>query len=198
MQKNKDSKILKHFTPNSVGVVSYSKRGATPYRTRSFAKGTSAGFTLFFAVLTASLLLSIGVSMLNISLKELDLSASGRESQFAFYAADTGLECALYWDRVERSFATSTDSSVPSSGIICNGQDITQSDAWNNSNIDNNSATTVFSLLIDQNDPQKGCAVVEVTKEQNGNQVETVLESRGRNNCGTAGDKFERGIMANY
>ncbi|HXK40184.1 MAG TPA: LamG domain-containing protein [Candidatus Paceibacterota bacterium] len=56
------------------------------------------GFTLFYAVLTASLLLAIGIAIFNITYKELILSSGARESSNAFYAADTGLECALYWD----------------------------------------------------------------------------------------------------
>jgi hypothetical protein len=56
------------------------------------------GFTLMLAVLVASLLMSLGLSMFNIAQKEIILSTVGRDSQFAFYAADTGSECALYWD----------------------------------------------------------------------------------------------------
>jgi hypothetical protein len=57
-----------------------------------------AGFTLFVALIVSSLLLSIGLSLSNIILKQLIFSGSGRESQIAFYAADSGAECALYWD----------------------------------------------------------------------------------------------------
>ncbi len=56
------------------------------------------GFTLFVALIVSSLLLSIGLSLSNIILKQLIFSGSGRESQIAFYAADSGAECALYWD----------------------------------------------------------------------------------------------------
>jgi hypothetical protein len=58
----------------------------------------SDGLALFFAVLTASLVLTIGLALFNITLKEFVLSSQIRDSQFAFYAADSGLECALYWD----------------------------------------------------------------------------------------------------
>ncbi len=57
-----------------------------------------SGFTLFVALIVSSLLLSIGLSLSNIILKQLIFSGSGRESQIAFYAADSGAECALYWD----------------------------------------------------------------------------------------------------
>ena len=49
------------------------------------------GFVLPFAVLISGILLSIGLAVFNIIMKEVLLSSSGRESQFAFYAADTGL-----------------------------------------------------------------------------------------------------------
>lgn len=56
------------------------------------------GFTLIFAILVSVMVLAVGTSIINISLKQVILSSSGRESQFAFYAANTGMECALYWD----------------------------------------------------------------------------------------------------
>lgn len=59
---------------------------------------TNKGFTLLFAVLVSVLVLAVGASIISIALKQVVLSGAGRESQFAFYAANTGLECALYWD----------------------------------------------------------------------------------------------------
>ncbi len=50
------------------------------------------GFTLLLASLIASLLATIGLAMFAIAQKEVRLSSMGRESQFAFYAADTGAE----------------------------------------------------------------------------------------------------------
>src|SRR3989344_3385179 len=59
------------------------------------------GFTLYYAVLIGSVLLLIGASLLNLSLKEFLLSAAVRESEYAFFAADSGIECALRWDLKE-------------------------------------------------------------------------------------------------
>jgi Tfp pilus assembly protein PilX len=56
------------------------------------------GFTFFYAALVASLLLAIGLAIFDITFKQLLLSSDARESQSAFYAADNGLECALFWD----------------------------------------------------------------------------------------------------
>lgn len=58
----------------------------------------SRGFTLLLATLLASLLSAIALAIFNIAQKEVVLSSIGRDSQFAFYAADAGAECALYWD----------------------------------------------------------------------------------------------------
>ncbi len=57
------------------------------------------GFTLLIAVITASIVLAMGMSILNITLKEFMLSGVARESEMAFFAADAGMECVLYWDQ---------------------------------------------------------------------------------------------------
>lgn len=76
------------------------------------------GFTLLLATLISSLLLLLGAAIFNVIRKEIVLSSLGRDSQFAFYAADTGAECALYWDFRFNAFnATSTYS-----GATCDGQ----------------------------------------------------------------------------
>jgi len=60
----------------------------------------NGGVALFVAILTASIALTIGLGVLGTSLKEIKLSSLGRESMSAFFAADAGLECALYFDDV--------------------------------------------------------------------------------------------------
>lgn len=71
------------------------------------------GFTLLLSVLIAAIVLALATSIFQIARKEITLSALGRDSQFAFYAADTGAECALYWDIRYGYFATSTSSITP-------------------------------------------------------------------------------------
>lgn len=79
------------------------------------------GYTLLFAVLVSSIVLSIGISILTISKKEFLLSASARDSTSAFYAADSALECAAYHDSLG-VFATSTTPGV----FQCAGVSITR------------------------------------------------------------------------
>ena len=81
--------------------------------------GMQKGFTLLLAALVASIVLSIGAAIFSVASKEVTLSSAGRESQFAFYAADSAAECALYWDVRYAYFATSSPSGVTP---YCDGQ----------------------------------------------------------------------------
>src|SRR3989344_7693850 len=75
------------------------------------------GYALMLSIVVSSIVLSIGISLLNIVQKELILSATGRDSQFAFYAADAGLECVLYWDLGNPGESIFPESSIDDDGI---------------------------------------------------------------------------------
>src|SRR5262245_45801099 len=62
-----------------------------------------AGFTLLLALLIGSVVMAVFFSVLAITLKEYVFSDIGRESEIAFYAADAGMECALYWDTLSEA-----------------------------------------------------------------------------------------------
>lgn len=76
-------------------------------------KNTNRGFTLLFASLAGALMLSIGLAIFTIILKELVLSSTISESQFSFAAADSGAECALYWDLEHPGFENSVFGGEP-------------------------------------------------------------------------------------
>ena len=83
------------------------------------------GFTLLLAALIASIVLAVGAAIFSIAQKQLVLSAIGRDSQFAFYAADTAAECALYWDFRCNYFASTTAGINPTCNNpdpVCDGQ----------------------------------------------------------------------------
>ena len=148
------------------------------------------GFALLFAVLAASVLLSIGLSIFNLTVKELSLSAYGRESQFSFYAADSGAECALYWDikgNAGATFATSTTySGVSPYQISCGGTILVLS----KTSSDAHDATTTFSMSLPPNDGSGKvyCAAVVVSKsDPNGDGLSnTNINSSGYNVCNSS------------
>lgn len=147
------------------------------------------GFTLFIAIITTGTLLLISTGIINLAVKQSFISNSGRESQHAFYAADTGMECALYWDVKNPSgisaFATSTGST-----IFCNRDGNNQGNQW----VVGGSAISVINRINFLPDPY--CAIVTVTKGDNGS---TEIESLGYNTCDTASARrVERAVRASY
>ncbi|HEY4507444.1 MAG TPA: hypothetical protein VJJ47_00970 [Candidatus Paceibacterota bacterium] len=67
-------------------------------RQKGGAAGAAPAFVLLYAVVVASMVLAVGISIISIATKQVAISGLGRESQYAFYAANTGTECALFWD----------------------------------------------------------------------------------------------------
>ncbi len=157
------------------------------------------GFTIFFAMLVGSLSLAIGLAIYDLTIRELDLSATATQSQYAIYAADAGAECVLYWDAWWNgggsAFATSTQSAPPSSGATCLGQDIITdgtppatyappSTSWTDWVLTSNasSATTTFTLGLGST-ATSACAVVDVNKVSQSGAIITTIVSRGFNVC---------------
>ncbi|MGC9602478.1 MAG: hypothetical protein ABSE76_01925 [Minisyncoccia bacterium] len=165
------------------------------------------GFTLFFALLVSSLALAIGLAIYDITVRELQLSEAATQSQYAIYAADTGAECALYWENKyvgnggsNSAFATSssdTSAQVPQSGIICSGQDIAAAAVtahnWPQA-ADANDATTTFT--INGATTAAPCTIVYVYKR--GNPSVTTVVSHGYNTCTTGSLQIERVFQVTY
>lgn len=164
------------------------------------------GFTIFFAVLVTSLALAIGLSIYDLTVRELNLSATVNQSQYAIYAADTGAECALYWDTkcslgsciTGSAFATSTETDggtfppASSSGLLCNTQDI--STGWDISQRTATAATTTFTVNFT---PQPYCVTVTVAKS--GSPTQTVITAHGYNTCAAGGvTRLERALQVTY
>jgi hypothetical protein len=59
---------------------------------------TQEGVTLLVALLLVGVLLGVSTSLLNITLKQYQLSGIALASEVAFQAANAGMECALYYD----------------------------------------------------------------------------------------------------
>lgn len=54
------------------------------------------GFVILFTILISAIIMVIGLGMYSIATRQTVLSSTAREAQYAFYAADAGIECALY------------------------------------------------------------------------------------------------------
>jgi Tfp pilus assembly protein PilX len=172
--------------------VGNGKDGKTRVRPNSVS-----GFTVLFAVIVSSLILALGLGIVAITMKEVKLSGAGRDSQLAFYAADSGSECAIYQDIVKSVFPTSTSRTVSLS--TCNNQDITGDAIGNGS-----SATTTFKMCMEYD--SGGCVTnkpyvdVSVYKYIDGsNKAKTIIDSRGYNTGELSNPRrLERGYRVQY
>lgn len=131
---------------------------------------TQSGFTLLFSVLVATLIVSISATIISIALRQTLLSGTSRESQYAFYAANTALDCAHYWDTknlgagnvvVFPAPGTNDEPIIGSSGditeadIICAGVNIISGDGYEGGGYsgwdqtrDSEESVTTFELQI--------------------------------------------------
>lgn len=135
------------------------------------------GVTLLLAIFISALALSIGLGIFTIIFGELGISGTSKESLEALYAADSGIECALFWDIKQQAFSTST-----SNNISCAG----------NSFSVGGSSLSVFDLNFSNNT----CAHVRLQKTGS----ETIVTSLGENiACGLTGPRtVQRGLEVKY
>ncbi len=163
------------------------------------------GFTIFFAILVASLALAIGLAIYDITVRGLYLTTTATQSQYAIYAADTGAECALYWDAkwggAGSAFGSSTASVWPTSGsgVLCNAQDI--STLWSTQK-GATFATTTFTIQVSAQSQSitTTCATINVGKYTSPTGVfYTTIVSHGYNTCALgARNQLERVFQINY
>ncbi len=167
-------------------------------------------------MLVGSLALSVGFAIYDLAVREIDLSAAASQSQYAIYVADTGVECALYWDSkaplLNDSPSVFGTSSLATWGTAanCNGQNIvaagtppvpisTPPTGWSAWVITSTptAATTTFTISLLPNQPY--CAVVQVGKSTQAGVLYTNVISKGYNNCGVSGAaKLERVLRVSY
>jgi hypothetical protein len=172
------------------------------YRLDSRLRGNdrNSAFTILFAVIVSSLILALGLGIVAITMKEVKLSGAGKDSQHAFYAADSGLECAMYYD-VKYGFATSSGSTNGLVSIICNGNSVPV--VSNSPPPTPDSATSTFRMYMEYAGTLgivgKPCADVAVIKYVDGSQAKTKIDSRGYNTCDENNSRrLERGYSVEY
>ena len=147
------------------------------------------GIAIYIAVTITAALVLVSFAVINLALKQIGISSSGRDSQAAFYVADSGVECALFWDLKNptlpghSAFATTTALQ----NINCNNTAIT---------VTRVGATSTFSMTLS---PNPYCVNVTVAKGYQLGSPTTKIESRGYNSCSSTNTRrMERAILVNY
>lgn len=171
------------------------------------------GVAIFIAVIAVASLMLIATAISNLSYKEQIISQSGRDSKVAFFAADSGMECALFHDLkggvdpVNDLFTFATPSEGESGTLYCDGSVVSRdTDSAGGSMI----TKFYFNVPGGSGDETPSCSFVTVTKTLSGSDIETVIESSGYNNTcsgsiadpviGGSGDtrNLERALRVEY
>ena len=152
------------------------------------------GVALYISIVVTSVLLLVAFAISNVTLKQITLANVNKDSHLAFYAADSGAECALYWD-VKAPSGSAFSTSSPYT-INCNRDASNPTNQWTVGGGGDTQATSTFTMYF-LPDPQ--CAIVSVHKRYEGTVLKTRIESRGYNSCSASNQRrVERAVRAEY
>jgi hypothetical protein len=141
---------------------------------------TQRGYTLLFATLTATVVLTVAIFIASVSRKQYILSSTARDSLYAIYNADSALECAA---------VSLEDVSAESGGSFrCNGTDVYSVPSFNTpvspapAGFQEAYKSIEVAVPFTSGADEKGCAKVSFTEgtKDNGDFV-LIIESRGYN-----------------
>lgn len=169
---------------------------------------SSKGFVILFAVVLTSIILSVSLGLADITYKELSFGTSAKNTGDAFFASDTGIECALYYDfKLVQSPLGDLVNPFGYNG----GDDLTLECAGTQFGFIEpyNPATGPWKFILFNLGPSRqACVVVEVTKVFNGPgslDDDTIIVSKGYNDGGdniactsNSSNRVEREIELRY
>ena len=75
-------------------------------------KKAQPGFALLLTILVVSVVVSITVTIIELTLKQVALSVTARDSEIAFHAANAGMECARYMSRIASTSIAAQDNNI--------------------------------------------------------------------------------------
>ena len=152
------------------------------------AHAGQTGFAMLFTVLIVSLILSISLGISNITLKQTVLSSLAKDSQVAFYQADTAVECGMYYDLLD-SFPLGTDPSAVS--IIYCGNDEFRIDE---------TQSYLDYLVFSQNNfaSTSPCSTIIFDKVTNAGTNEAIVQGLGYNVCTANPRQVQRALQVTY
>jgi hypothetical protein len=152
-------------------------------------KHCGQGFVLLYTMAISSVILAVALGIANIALKEAQFSTSARATNEAFFAADTGAECALFYDKLDPTQNAFSGTDMP---INCGGT---------NGISVNSSGGNIWTFTIPNlGDSGAGCANVSLIR--NIDTSTTIISkgyNKGTNNCGGPGSSIvERELKVTY
>jgi hypothetical protein len=172
-------------------------------KARTHAAVQPRGIALLLAIIFTAVVLSIGLSLADISYKQIILASVAKQSEYAFYNADSAVECALEMDQQYNTFnlasephgANVASEVVVASPIPCEGQA--------SSNISmvayGNSATTITTVIQIPCANNVGKNASVTVYKQASATPHTAIYAEGFNDCNSSDpNRVARGIVAKY
>jgi hypothetical protein len=78
-----------------------------------FAKyAPQSGFALLVSLVVVGVVLSVGMVLLDLTIKQVELATTTRNSEIAFHAANAGMECAQYVRRANPTLNSTIPGSI--------------------------------------------------------------------------------------
>ena len=154
------------------------------------------GITFLLAVIVSALALSLSLGISFILLEEFKLATYNKNSFRAFFAADSGADCALYWDFKLQGFMDPAGTYPPNIPTVlnCLGQVVQSPDLNVTENVFGSGFGTTTTFLLNSSN-----ICVTVTVQKIGKR--TVITSLGKSiACAVAAKPgtVQRGVEITY
>lgn len=165
---------------------------------QKFSIKNQKGYAILFSIVLISAISIITAGLSNSAYKQIMLSSLAKDSQVAFYQADTASDCAFYADLV-KSVENPALFTTPNTSWSCGGYELRIVPVVGDPNGD-------YSLLEPESltNARTPCFNIIVDKEQmidgDGNTIiHTQMKARGYNICNKSNTRtVEREIEINY
>lgn len=117
-------------------------------------KNLNKGYAILYTVVIISIIMTIAIGLSNSVNKQMILSSVARDSQAAFYQADTAIECALAIQFKHSGYSAGDQFSC---GLKSNGSDVTLTANQISPNIfsitPDISSGACFDIYVDESNP---------------------------------------------
>ena len=156
----------------------------------------SKGFALLYTILIISVIVTLAIGTSNLVAKERRLSLIARQSLSARSAADAGMECMLYHDKLPTQFDPALNPGGFSfvCGVDSGGNPILYTASF--SGVPTGVYTYSVATSLSTNDP---CFSAYLRRDMAALPPTTVLDVFGYNFCDqNAAGRVQRGIVAEY
>lgn len=160
------------------------------------------GITLLVSIVFMAVVLAVALALGSIAYKQQTLASDARDSIYAFYAADIGLECALYADQQQNLFAYPASAPASPPFFTCgNAAPVSSPPPFTYTA---NLLTFTNRYALDSNTHCVDVTVYKYSAPQAPNGLTTYLFSQGYNvscdslNASTPPRTVSRGISIHY